>query len=79
MRAALELALDDDRERRALHTADGQELEPRRPVASETKRVSVAPQIRSMSWRASPARASGSESSTRLVNASSISSLVRAE
>ncbi len=34
---------------------------PSRPVARETNRVSVAPQIRSMSCRASPARARGSE------------------
>ena len=30
-------------------------LEPKRRLASETARVSVAPQIRSMSWRAEPA------------------------
>ena len=30
-------------------------LEPKRRVASETARVSVAPQIRSMSWRVAPA------------------------
>ncbi len=34
-------------------------LEPKRRVASETARVSVAPQSRSMSWRAAPALASG--------------------
>ena len=30
-------------------------LEPKRRLASETARVRVAPQIRSMSWRAEPA------------------------
>ena len=34
-------------------------LEPKRRVESETARVSVAPQSRSMSWRAAPALASG--------------------
>ena len=34
-------------------------LEPKRRVASETARVRVAPQSRSMSWRAAPALASG--------------------
>ena len=34
-------------------------LEPKRRVESETARVRVAPQSRSMSWRAAPALASG--------------------
>ena len=34
-------------------------LEPKRRVASETARVSVAPQIRSISWRTWAASASG--------------------
>ena len=54
-------------------------LEPKRRVARETARVRVAPQSRSMSWRAAPAWASGNESSSRLLKVRSISSLVRAE
>ena len=54
-------------------------LAPKRRVARETARVRVAPQIRSMSWRAAPACASGIESSSRLEKARSISSLVSAE
>src|SRR3954451_10953957 len=36
-------------------------LEPKRRVAIETERVRVAPQIRSMSWRAAPAVGGGGE------------------
>ena len=54
-------------------------FEPKRRVAIETARVSVAPQIRSMSWRAAPALASGIERSSRLSKARSISSLVSAQ
>ena len=54
-------------------------LEPKRRVARETARVRVAPQIRSMSWRAAPALARGIESSSSSLKARSISSLVRAE
>jgi hypothetical protein len=54
-------------------------FEPNRRVAIETARVRVAPQIRSMSWRAAPAFASGIDSESRLSKARSISSLVRAE
>src|SRR3954452_20985987 len=41
-------------------------LEPKRRLARETARVRVAPQSRSMSWRAAPALASGYESVSRL-------------
>ena len=54
-------------------------FEPKRLVAMETERVRVAPQIRSMSWRAAPALASGIESSSSSLKARSISSLVSAE
>src|SRR5829696_1435516 len=52
---------------------------PYRFVARETQRVNVAPQIRSISCRASPAAASSLETSTRLSNARVTSPLVSAE
>ena len=52
---------------------------PSREVASDTNRVSVAPQMRSMSCRASPARASGSDRWSRWEKARLISPGVRAE